>query len=154
MDASVVAKWFIPEHDSDRALRVRDSHAAGDINLVAPDLLVYEVANTLRYRRDFKEEAVIECVSILCAFGMELEVPGPREISRAIAEAISRDLSVYDGIYISIAKKYATKVVTADAKLHLAGGGDDTLLLQDLGSMWDLPYATAAGDGPARGGEG
>jgi predicted nucleic acid-binding protein len=112
VDASVVAKWFIPEHHSDRALR---------------------------YRRDLQEEAVIECVSILCAFGMELEPPGPREIARAVGEATSRDLSVYDGSYISIAKKHATKVVTADAKLHLAGGGDDTLLIEDLGSKWELP---------------
>ena len=139
VDASVVAKWFIPEHHSDRALRVRDSHAAGDITLVAPDLLIYEVANALRYRRDYQEEAVIECVSILCAFGMELEPPGPREISRAVTEATNRDLSVYDGSYISIAKKHATKVVTADAKLHLAGGGDDRLLIEDLGSKWELP---------------
>ena len=139
VDASVVAKWFIPENHTERALRVRDSHAAGDITLVAPDLLIYEVANTLRYRRDFQEEAVIVCASILCAFGIELEPPGPREISRAVAEAASRDLSVYDGSYISIAKKHATKVVTADAKLHLAGGGNDTLLVADLGSKWDLP---------------
>ena len=43
VDASVVAKWFLPESHSDEALRV----VAGAADLHAPDLMIAEVGNTL-----------------------------------------------------------------------------------------------------------
>ena len=138
VDASVVAKWLLPEKLTEKALRVRDAHANGDIELTAPDLLIYEVANVLRYRSDVNEEVLGEYVQALHDFGMELEVPGPREILRAAAEARRRDLSVYDGSYLALAKKHATVVLTDDAKLHGSGEGRDTLLLRDMGKEWDL----------------
>lgn len=139
IDASVVAKWFVPEWDTDAALRVRDSFARGDIILAAPDLLIYEVCNTLRYRADLSEDGILEYISILYQLEIELSAPGPKDMLRAVAEAAHRDLSVYDGSYVALAKRESTKVLTADAKLHSSGGGHDTLLLQDLGVTWDLP---------------
>ena len=43
IDASIAVKWVIPEVLSDRADRVR----AGDNDVLAPDLLLVEVANAL-----------------------------------------------------------------------------------------------------------
>ena len=49
IDASVSVKWFIPEKDTEKAMKLRAKHTEGTINLVAPDLILYEVANTLRF---------------------------------------------------------------------------------------------------------
>src|SRR5437867_337897 len=49
VDASVATKWYLPEADTDAALLLRESHLNGDVRLVSPDLMVYEVANALRY---------------------------------------------------------------------------------------------------------
>ena len=43
VDASIAVKWVIPEVLSDAADRVRD----GEDDILAPDLLLVEVANTL-----------------------------------------------------------------------------------------------------------
>ena len=39
VDASVVAKWYLVEKFSEQALRLRDMHISGEIELVAPELL-------------------------------------------------------------------------------------------------------------------
>jgi predicted nucleic acid-binding protein len=43
IDASVAVKWLIPEVLSEQADRIRD----GDDDVLAPDLLLVEVANAL-----------------------------------------------------------------------------------------------------------
>lgn len=60
IDASVAIKWFLPEKESEKALRIRDEHAEGAIDLAAPDLLYYEVANVLSYRQGLERKQLRE----------------------------------------------------------------------------------------------
>jgi len=56
LDASVILKWFIEEKDTDKALKIRDDYVAGKIDIEIPDLLIYELANVLRYKQFTAEE--------------------------------------------------------------------------------------------------
>lgn len=58
LDASVVLKWFIEEEDSVQALRLREEFYTGEREIVVPDLLLFEVANALRYNKSFSVGAV------------------------------------------------------------------------------------------------
>lgn len=49
VDASVAIKWFVEEPDSPAAHRLLETHRIGTTSLVAPDLLIYEVANDALY---------------------------------------------------------------------------------------------------------
>ncbi|MYB32114.1 MAG: type II toxin-antitoxin system VapC family toxin, partial [Acidobacteria bacterium] len=52
-DASVLLKWVLPaedEQDTDAALALRDEAAAGILDLIVPQLWIYEVGNTLARR--------------------------------------------------------------------------------------------------------
>jgi len=49
VDASVVAKWFLEEEYSGKALQLRDDYARGLLTVAAPSLLEYEVLNALKY---------------------------------------------------------------------------------------------------------
>lgn len=51
VDASVAVKWVIPEVLSDAADRVRD----GEDDILAPDLLLVEVANALWRKTTVKD---------------------------------------------------------------------------------------------------
>lgn len=62
VDASVVVKWFVDESDSPAARNLLQAHAAGTDSLVAPDLLVYEVANVLLHNRAFSPLEARRCV--------------------------------------------------------------------------------------------
>ncbi|MBI5242614.1 MAG: type II toxin-antitoxin system VapC family toxin [Elusimicrobia bacterium] len=55
LDASVALKWFVEESGTARALAFRDDFLAGKIVLASPDLLLYEAANVLRFKREFIE---------------------------------------------------------------------------------------------------
>ncbi len=49
VDASVVVKWLVEEEGSERALRLRDRYIDGKIEIIAPELITFEVLNALRY---------------------------------------------------------------------------------------------------------
>ena len=69
-DASVLLKWVLPsqdEQDSDLALSLRDEAVAGLVDLVVPQLWIYEVGNTLARR--FPDHAG-EALTSLADFGL------------------------------------------------------------------------------------
>ena len=45
LDASVVAKWFIEEEDTEKAIEIRDKFVRGEIKILVPSLLIYEIGN-------------------------------------------------------------------------------------------------------------
>ncbi|MEM2340223.1 MAG: type II toxin-antitoxin system VapC family toxin [Candidatus Bathyarchaeia archaeon] len=140
IDASVVAKWFIPEEDGEKASRIMEKYGDGDIDLYAPDLLIYEVANALRYRPDVSEGTLIEGVRALLDLQINLIPPSVEVLSRAIEMAKALDLSVYDACYIAIAEILATNLITADMKLcEKCKGTGLALPLKGLGEEWDIP---------------
>lgn len=50
LDASVAVKWFTEEKNTDLALEIRDCYFEEDLTLYAPDLIIYEVENALRFK--------------------------------------------------------------------------------------------------------
>jgi predicted nucleic acid-binding protein len=137
VDASVVAKWFIPEADSDKAVRLRNRHIEGSLTLMAPDLLLYEIANALVYHPEVTDEAIHEDMEALFNVDIELVSPSP-ELMASIADgARRRDVSVYDSSYLVLAEVVATNLVTADRRLYeKAKHTGQVLLLDELDQKW------------------
>ena len=54
IDASIAVKWFVAERDSEKALTLRGMYEREKIELVAPSLIYYEVANALRFHPHYK----------------------------------------------------------------------------------------------------
>src|ERR1041384_2952592 len=50
VDASVTAKWFIPEEHKNQAAQLLRDYISEKIELIAPDLLVIEMGNLPRTR--------------------------------------------------------------------------------------------------------
>jgi len=137
VDASVVAKWFIPEADSDKAVKLRNRHIEGTLNLMAPDLLLYEVANTLVYHPEIRDEAIQEDMEALFAVDIELVSPSSELMASMAEGARRRDLSVYDSSYLVLAEYVATNLVTADRRLYdKAKHTGQVLLLDELDQRW------------------
>lgn len=49
LDASVIIKWFVVEKDSDKAEKILEQYKAAIIDIIVPDIMIYEVANALRF---------------------------------------------------------------------------------------------------------
>ena len=75
VDASVAAKWFIPEEDGDKASRILREYANGKIELYALGLLTHEVENVTRYRPDVGDGALAANIESLFKLQLSLIPP-------------------------------------------------------------------------------
>jgi len=122
VDASVATKWCLPEADTDAAISLRERHLNGDIRLVSPDLMVYEVANALRYHPRVGIDRLAEHIGDLFALEIGFDPTSETSMIAAIHSAFRLGLSVYDASYISLAERLDTVVYTADESLYRAAG--------------------------------
>ncbi len=114
VDASVAAKWFLQERDSESALVLRDDHIAGRIRLVAPLLMPYEVANALRYHPQVGSELLAAHIADLLRLGIGFDPVSDPSIANAIEAAYRTGLTVYDACYISLSEHLNCPLATAD----------------------------------------
>ena len=120
IDASVVIKWFIEEEDSIKAILLKNEHIQGKTILIAPDLLIYEVANVLMISKIFTPSEIKKCLQDLYELEIDLITPSIDIILTATELAIDKGISIYDASYIALAKELDAKFITADEKLATA----------------------------------
>ncbi len=116
VDASVVLKWFTEEDYTDKALFLREEYFQGKRGIAAPDILIYEVANALRYHPRSTAEDVKAAVHSLLDMNIEIIVPTSSMIDTAIDIAIEDDVTCYDAVYIALALELGEDLFTADEK--------------------------------------
>ena len=118
VDASVVVKWFTSEIERDIALELRQAHISKRVRLVAPDLMMYEVSNALRYNTGFNTYDKTQAIEIL--FSMYVRTMPPTAETLTLATQLSEkyDISIYDAIYLSMAEAEGLSFVTADKRLY------------------------------------
>ena len=115
VDASIVVKWVIPEALSDKADRVRD----GDDDVLAPDLLLVEVANALWKKtasREISAREADDAFNLVTESGIDLRSTGSL-LPRAIEVARRLDHPVYDCVYLALAEREHSAFITADHRL-------------------------------------
>jgi predicted nucleic acid-binding protein len=119
IDASVAVKWLIAEMHSNVARALADAGT----DLIAPDLILAEVANALwrsvRMGR-LTSSAAARAVDVLPPAFSRLVSAEPL-LRRAFALAASIDHPVYDCLYLALAEREAADLVTADARLIALG---------------------------------
>lgn len=118
LDTSVVVKWFseYDEDDMDRALNLRDKIMGGELSIVVPDLLFYELANALRYNPRFTNKDVKEAVKSVYDMGFDVRGIDAAITSQAIDMAFKFDVTVYDSYFMAISQIEETPFITADYK--------------------------------------
>ena len=118
VDASVVVKWFVPEIHSEAARRL----LALPHEYVAPDLLFAETANTIWKKIRRKELTAEEGQHLVADIGrIAVETVSCRalaEDAHALANATGR--TVYDAMYVALAVRLNTRLITADDRLETA----------------------------------
>ena len=119
IDASVLIKFYVPEILADRAEHFLAKVEKSDIDLLAPDLIYPEAGNILWKKQRLKELTHSEAEEITDAI---LSLPLMIEASKsllplAVDIAIAYGITVYDALYLSLARVYETTLITADRKL-------------------------------------
>jgi predicted nucleic acid-binding protein len=114
VDASVALKWFLPESESEVALRLRaPSHL-----LAAPDYLWLEVGSVVCQaiqRKELTSEEGLEILPRLRKIPIQI-FPSANLLDSAIATALETSTSFYDCLYLALAVSLNAQMVTADRR--------------------------------------
>jgi len=119
LDASVIIKWFIPEIYWEQSILLQNHP---DFSLHAPDFAQLECTNILSKKVRRKELQLNEANQIqeLLLQMPVLKYPWQDLLLEAGQLAHETYRSVYDCLYLVLAKQIKAKMVTADKKLYLA----------------------------------
>jgi predicted nucleic acid-binding protein len=123
LDCSVAAKWILPEADRAAALRIFERYAAGEISLIAPDLLLAEFASLLARRSRRKEVSPAqsrEAFDLMIQVAPRLFETRPRLV-RALDLSLRLQLSLWDCVYVALAMEHDCPLLTADRRLFRGG---------------------------------
>ena len=115
-DASILLKWVLPggdERNISAALSLREEAAAGAVELVVPQLWVYEAGRALA--RQFPERAD-DLLSVLVDFRLREARLDARWRTRAVSLAVTYDVSFYTAAYHALALALGGVFVTADER--------------------------------------
>ncbi len=116
VDASVVLKWFVPEIHSGAARRLLDAPH----EYLAPDLLFPEAGNAIwkKVRRgQLTAEEGQQLVADLVTVAVDT-VPSRELVKDAYILAVATGQTVYDAIYLALAVRLETQLITADVRLE------------------------------------
>ncbi len=114
VDASVAAKWFLPELDAAAALRLLDERR----RLAAPDLIYCEVGNIIwkhRSRDLLSEDEAAQMVEDFLAMPLEVH-DSAFLLASALEIAVATKRTVYDSLHVALAMELDATVVTADQR--------------------------------------
>lgn len=137
VDASVAAKWFLPEQYTTEAQHL----LAPAHDLLAPDLIHSEFTNVMlkaiRRRElsiDQARVAVLEVPTLVRAMSIDTIMSSTLDL------ALKYDRSAHDASYVALGLREQCQVVTADRKLYNALANTDLAATM----LWieDVPRAT------------
>ncbi|MBN2392898.1 MAG: type II toxin-antitoxin system VapC family toxin [Anaerolineae bacterium] len=118
LDTSVVLKWIRQEEIlAEQALDILHGYLEGHIRVIVPTLLIYEVANVLRYKVEFTTMHLETAIQSLFNLDLEWVVASSEIARRSVNLARVYDTSVYDAVFAAVAEGAGATLVTADVRL-------------------------------------
>ncbi|MGH9474091.1 MAG: type II toxin-antitoxin system VapC family toxin [Terriglobales bacterium] len=123
VDASVVVKWVLPEPETGAALQLLHDFESGQLDLIAPRLLLSEIASSLtkRHRRHELSAgqalAALEWVRVRCPRLVDADLTSALHLSLRLS------VSLWDALYVVTAVERNCEFITADRRLVRAVAG-------------------------------
>ena len=126
VDASVAAKWLFVEPDTGKARAILDSAESGELQLLAPEILLAEIANSLWKRTERGDLDSDSALGLFEGFQkVEFRFCKVEElIGPALSIAFRHHHPVYDCLYVVLARRESCDLVTADERLYRAFAHD------------------------------
>ena len=120
VDSSVVFKWYRQTGDEDyvsQAVSILERHLHGEIEIHVPDLLFYELGNTLRLKETLASKDALTILRETFALSLQIHPIDLSLSEEAFRFARERDLTFYDASFVALAHLLDASFITADKKL-------------------------------------
>lgn len=134
VDTSVALKWFSEELEEaiEKADLLREKFREREINLLAPELLVYEITNVLRYKQSLKTDDINKAIKSIFEMRI-LESVSEKIMKKALRLALVYEATIYDAVYLAFAESLHSSFITADAQFYRkVSKRPDTIFLQNF----------------------
>lgn len=122
LDASVAAKWCLPEEWEDysaQAVSLLGACVTGETKILVPDLFWAEMGSILwkavRMRK-LSSSSAFSSLKLIQNLGLFIH-PTDDLISEALQIALQYHRTVYDCLYVALAVRSSTDFITADERL-------------------------------------
>jgi predicted nucleic acid-binding protein len=133
LDTSVAVKWFIREEDSEKAADLRQAHGRAELLLHAPDILLLELTNALRYSPLVFAEEIPQALRLFPGLGIPIIPFDLDALISSVTLSLEHDLAVYDSYFLALAQALEMPLITADRKmLSCLTAEDGSLSIKDL----------------------
>ena len=117
LDSSIIAKLFLEENGSSEALDLMDSSYLKDLEIIASDLVFYEVGNTIWKHLRKKKYNGIEYIKKLYLLNIDY-IPLSEDLAiEAMKLAHKHDVTYYDGVHVTLGQVHKSSLVTEDKLL-------------------------------------
>lgn len=118
LDASVAVKWFSEEEGTQQALKMKDDHIEGIRLIFAPDLIIYELSNALRFKPGFDAPRVARAVNDLLDLQIDFVAPTEELVRRSSELAFRYGITTYDSCYLALGELLGIQVFTSDEQFY------------------------------------
>lgn len=125
VDSSVIFKWFdIDEENHLEARKFLRKHLSKEIEILIPDLLLYEITNAWATKTKLNEKDIKENLERLERYSLLIIPVKFQLLNKAVLFSKKYQVSVYDATYAVIAEEKGSELITADdrfadkVKLH------------------------------------
>ncbi|MDP2720826.1 MAG: type II toxin-antitoxin system VapC family toxin [bacterium] len=120
LDTSIVVKWYSSdrEADLDKAHDIFDELLQGFIDVIVPDLLIYELSNSLLKSKKLSDIEINEIIERFYSYLLSIKEVNSTRIKFANELAYQHEITTYDAIYLSLAKEFSAPLVSSNPRHH------------------------------------
>jgi len=119
VDASVIYKWLVDERPiqtTQKARNILDKFLSNEEEVICPDILLYELANTFAFKTNLSTLDVRRIWGRFIVFKIPVMYPDFVFMTEAIKFSRKFKVSIYDAVYAVLAQDKGCILITADAK--------------------------------------
>ena len=134
VDASVLVKWYAPEKEEnlEQAYDLYKAVQSFEIRAITSDLLIFELSNALLKGKKHRASEIKEALDTFFQTPIETVPTDSALIKNAVEIAERHELTVYDAIYVALAKRFGCQLLTANPRCHSRIKDGAILLLKDF----------------------
>lgn len=116
VDTSIVFKWLQEEDNRHLSLKILEDFLDGNQEILAPDILLYELANILSFKKELEIVEAIEAWNLFVDFKIKIYIPNTDFLAKCLEFAKKYNISVYDASFTVLAQENKCNFITADQK--------------------------------------